>query len=541
MRKLIEIVRDMLPLQLLPWDEYFPAMAQSDFKLGRHELPAVKSFFIREAPFGGSYALLGGITEALRTISELRFDDPKFRAAMEEFGYDADFLDWLQSQGQLKLQVYAPPEGSLFFPNEPVVTFRGPLAMVRLAEGIFTEALNFPTLSLTKWARLVRVVRPGSVLEFARRRSQNHLRSSFYGLLAGCRQISNSEAARLIGVKPVGTMGHEWMQSFGDVREAFDAWLKVNPHKPIGLVDTLQCLEVDFPAWLDAVYEQREAIKQVNPLIWGWRNDSGNLAYLSIEQYVRFWRHLLSQDQWFAERMRIVLTNDLDEYSSEEIIQQIRSQAGAAGLDAEDLLRRIIWAAGTKPGTCYDQPALGGVAKLMEVDGHGCIKLAFDAEGRPGVKTSIPGFNHSALIRDFDSNEVICLLIYPAESNTFALTEPIKGEGLFVDPLKGDAWDIHAHHLDTPGSEIRISNYRAEARQSLVFDSLEHTGLTVPLDETPETVASRIRQETDGLHWTVSRLRKPHLVKVSVTEGLFELRQNMVRTRSLRSDKMWKQ
>jgi len=331
----------MFPLQRLPWDEYFAAMAQSDFKLGRHQIPATKSFFIRSAPFGGSFALLGGITEALRTINELRFD-ADFRAIMEEFGYEADFLDWLQSEERLKVQVYAPPEGSVFFPSEPVVTFRGPLAHIRLVEGMMIEALNFSTLSLTKWQRLVRVVRPGSVLEFARRRSQHHLRSSLYGLLAGCRQISNSEAARLIGVKPVGTMGHEWMQSFGDVREAFDAWLKVNPHKPVGLVDTLQCLEIDFPAWLEAVYEQREVVKAADSPIWGWRNDSGDLAYLTIEQYIRFWKHLLSQDQWFADRMHIVLTNDLDEYSSEEIIQQIRSQAGAAGLDAEDLLLDLV-------------------------------------------------------------------------------------------------------------------------------------------------------------------------------------------------------
>jgi len=531
----------MFPLQRLPWDEYFAAMAQSDFKLGRHQIPATKSFFIRSAPFGGSFALLGGITEALRTINELRFD-ADFRAIMEEFGYEADFLDWLQSEERLKVQVYAPPEGSVFFPSEPVVTFRGPLAHIRLVEGMMIEALNFSTLSLTKWQRLVRVVRPGSVLEFARRRSQHHLRSSLYGLLAGCRQISNSEAARLIGVKPVGTMGHEWMQSFGDVREAFDAWLKVNPHKPVGLVDTLQCLEIDFPAWLEAVYEQREVVKAADSPIWGWRNDSGDLAYLTIEQYIRFWKHLLSQDQWFADRMHIVLTNDLDEYSSEEIIQQIRSQAGAAGLDAEDLLRRIIWAAGTKPGTCYDQPALGGVAKLMEVDGHGCIKLAFDADGNPGAKTSIPGFNRSALIRDRDSGEVHCLLIYPAEDTTFHLFEH-DGEGYFGDGRKGDAWEtITAHHPDTPGSELHIKNYLVQGRQQLVFDTIDQNGLTDEwIEDTVQSVAERVVREIDSLHWTVSRLRKPHRVKVSVTEGLFEQRTNLIRTRCLRTDKMWKQ
>ena len=93
-------------------------------------------------------------------------------------------------------------------------------------------------------------------------------------------------------------------------------------------------------------------------------------------------KHPLASDEWFCDKMRLVLTNDLDEYSAASIIQQIRAQAGEAGFNAEDILRRIIWAAGTKPGTCDDQPSLGGVAKLMEADGQACSKLAFDAEGR---------------------------------------------------------------------------------------------------------------------------------------------------------------
>ncbi len=165
---LLEGLRKAFPLQLFPWDDYFPRMAQSDFLLRRADLAAVKSFFIRSAPFGGSFCLLGGITDALRTINDLRFDDADFQAGMRDMGYRAEFLAQLATQKRLRLKVFAPGEGDLFIPGESVISVCGPLVDARLAEGIITDAVNFPSLSLTKWSRLVRVVRPGRVLEFGR-------------------------------------------------------------------------------------------------------------------------------------------------------------------------------------------------------------------------------------------------------------------------------------------------------------------------------------------------------------------------------------
>src|SRR3989338_1926544 len=103
-------------------------------------------------------------------------------------------------------------------------------------------------------------------------------------MLAGCFATSNAELCRFFLFLLRGTMGHEGPQSRNSVNEYFQAWLKEHSHLPIGLVDTVRCLKVDFPAWLDAVYEYREQIKASNPKVWGWRNDSGDLAYLEIEE-----------------------------------------------------------------------------------------------------------------------------------------------------------------------------------------------------------------------------------------------------------------
>jgi len=520
---LLDGLRNAFPKQLFPWDDYFARMAETDFLSGRAYVPAVKSFFIRKAPFGGSYALLGGMVAALRGIADVYFDDMDFKVGLLDMGYRPEFVEWLAGHKNLRIKVYAPPEGSIVFPNEPIMTVTGPLVDVRFAEGIITEAVNFATLSLTKWHRLVRVVRPGTVLEFSRRRAQNSHKASLYAMLAGCSFTSNSEIRCFFKVPVTGTMGHEWMQSFGDVRQAFKAWLDYQPGKPVGLVDTKQCLEHDFPIWLDEVWNHRDAVKAANPPFWGWRNDSGDLAYLTIEQYLRFMRHPLAQDEWFRDKMRLVLTNDLDEYSATAIIQQIRAQAGEAGFPAEDILRRIIWAAGTKPGTCDDQPSLGGVAKLMEAEGAACLKLAFDAEGRPGVKTSIPGFNLSAIVRD-SVGEAKTLLIYPAHRYKICngkLCE--RASGTVVN-------EITACHPDNAGSRLQISDYHIQGQQHLVWDStigdlasaFTAESAVYQVGETIAEVVKRAHYGVDSLHWSLTRLEKPHVFKVSVTPDLYE-------------------
>jgi nicotinate phosphoribosyltransferase len=531
-QNLLEGIRNCFPLEMLPWDDYFPQMAEADWLNGDSEMPAVKSHFIREAPFHGAFALLGGITSALRQIDDMRFNSHEFRVAMRDMGFNESWVDWLYDRERLRIKVYAPPEGQPFFPNEPIVSVVGPLTDVRLAEGINTRECNFPSLSLTKWYRFVRVVRPGTAIEFSRRRSQDTDRTTLCALLAGCKSTSNSEIRRFFDVAITGTMGHEWIQKYGDVRRAFEAWLSQKPNRAIGLVDTKQCMEHDFPIWLDTVYKYREEIKKANPRIWGWRNDSGDLAELTIDQYIAFFRHPLSQDSWFVERMRIVLTNQLEEYAGQSIIAQIRTQAGAAGLDAEDIIRRIIWAAGTKPGVCYDQPSIDGILKLMEIDGKTCIKLAFDAEGKPGLKTSIPGFNLSALVMNA-SGDVCANLIFPARHY---LTNP---QGRLVDVRTGEVITILVGMNPHSGKETKVADYTAYQQQKLVYDSVDGDGFTDDWDNpTIDGVRAHIQQQVDRLPWTTTRLDMPTPIPTILTPDLYDLRRRMIAQGALREDQL---
>jgi nicotinate phosphoribosyltransferase len=530
-----------------PWDFYFMAMAEADWRDGRADMWATKSFFIRKAPFGGSYCLLGGITEAIVTINELRFDTKEFQDGAVRMGSSPEFVAWLSERKNLQVRVIGGYEGTVFFPNEPIVTVQGPLADIRLVEGILTYALNFSSLSLTKWFRVVQAARPGQVLDFSLRRAQNSRRTSLNAILAGCFATSNCDIAEFFDVPVVGTMGHEGPMSYGDVKIAFEQWLEHQPGRPIGLVDTLQCLEHDFPIWLDTVYKYRDQIKAANPAIWGWRDDSGDLGYLGVEQYQRFFAHRLSEDPWFCERLRMILTNELDEYTITAIINQIRDDAEPAGLDVHDIRRRIIWAAGTNPGVCNDQPSLGGIAKLMEIEGEPTLKLALDSDGNPGPKTSIPGFNRSCLVPNGDGT-IACCLIYPDNQYTLVLGE--DGTLHLCDNDSGELKKITAVHKDSRSSFMELENKGLIRQQFNLFDSTRGYKDTPFIDpafryeeylvgdmppDTLEDVTRRVQEGIKRLHFTMtSRLVKPHTMKVSVTPDLFDLRDGMIRDRVLR-------
>ncbi|MDO8408067.1 MAG: hypothetical protein Q7S95_02420 [bacterium] len=527
---LYEGIASAFPLELFPWDAYFARMAETDVLCGNENVRSVHSYFIRKAPFGGSYALLGGITRALRTMRELNFNDPDFELGMRERNHAPQFIRYLKEKGGLKdIEVYAPPEGTPFFPNEPIISIAGPSPQVRLADGILIGKCNFASLSLTKWHRFARVVRPGAAFDFSLRRAQNQMESSLYAILGGCAGTSNCELSRHFKVSVVGTMGHEWMESFPTVHEAFDVWLTHQPHLPVGLVDTVRCMEVDFPAWLDALYKHREQVKAANPAIWASRDDSGDLAYLSIEQYVRFLAHPLAEDPWFVERMRTMLTNELDEYRAADIIAQVSTQARAAGLDSEDILRRVMWAAGTRTGTCIDDPSIGAVAKQTEWNGLACIKLALDADGRVGVKTSLPGFNRSGMIRN--AGEFPGVLIYP--DHRYA----VRPSGVLYDKVRHhDLKTLEAVHPDNESLSHAFGSYAIEPRQELVLANGELTEAWERTRPTIESVQRLVREATDALPWWMTQIQKSHLAPVSVTRDIFDLRARMIRRNALQCE-----
>jgi len=499
---LFEGLRAMARPSLCPWDDYYARMAQTDFLLKRHLLLASKTFFIRKAPFGGSYALLGGVTDFLRQVFGYRFT-PELFELLREQGYTEEFIKFLESKpGFNGLEVYAPREGSLIFPNEPAIVIRGNLWMVRLVEGMLLEAVNFPTLAMTKWSRVVASTGMGTAMEFARRRAQDHLRTSLYAYLAGCDVSSNAEICSWFKIPIVGTMGHEYVQSFGDELQAFDKWVQVNPSRPVLLVDTIDTLSSGVPNAIKVFKQHRAAIREAGGAM-GIRLDSGDLAYLALESC-----RLLNAAG--LDDVKIYMTNDLDEYSIEAIRAQIEKHASANSLDSGNVLRRLVWACGTKPGTCWDQPSIGGVAKLTTIEmccERPVIKLALDNP----IKTSIPGLNLSRHYLD-DRGIIAACLIHRAHENVDAITMMI--------------------HPDDANKTFDLTGEYGEPRwvRMIVGD---YTTLSPFTNKCLGDVREDVLMGLRSLHWSHRRLENPHMVKVGLSPSLFKIRQYMISNKTL--------
>jgi nicotinate phosphoribosyltransferase len=493
---LLEAYRLIFPLEISPWDDYFPRMAQTDFLSGFYENISTKTYFIRKAPFGGSYAVMGGLIGFLRTLQDFEFDSEVCKS-LTDMGYRADFVEFLKKRNNINVRVYAIPEGGLFFPNEPAIVMEGCLGDIRFAEGMLLKQVNFPSLSATKWSRVIQQAHPGAAMEFSRRRAQDDLRTSLMAYLMGAAVSSNAEIRRGANIPITGTMGHEYIQSIGDQFRAFDTWLEHNPDRPILLVDTIDTLSSGIPDAIKAFEKHKERIVNAGGMP-GVRLDSGDLAYLTIESQILFNTHQM-------HNIKVYETNDLDEYKTSTIKRQIWENSPNE-IFARSTLEKVVWAYGTVPGTCADQSSIGGVSKLTSVEQDGTmfevIKLARDNP----IKTSIPGENRSFWIVDSENEKILACGICPYNVDLNDISEII--------------------HQDDSSKRYAIdrAEYTVIPRQELVF---EHGDIKT------ETVIPKIRnyhqKQLSKLHWTSKRLEKPHAIKVGLEESLFITRQKMIK------------
>ena len=500
-----------MPLEICPWDDYYARMAQTDFLSGRQNVFASKTYFIRDAPFDGSFAILGGLTEFIRNLSTYEFNG-EVAAALSDMEYKKDFIDYLRQMKKLRLKVYSNEEGSIFLPNEPVIILEGDLLSLRFAEGIMLKSVNFPSLCITKWQRVAASAYPGRVMEFSRRRAQDSLRNSLYAYLGGCFYSSNAEIRRGFNIPVTGTMGHEFIQGWGDEFRAFDDWLENNPDRPILLIDTVNTLKSGLQNAIKAFKKHLEKIKNAGGYDrMGIRNDSGDLAYFTIEERYRL-------DNAGLDSVKIFQTGDLDEYSIQNIRQQIFSQCTSGGIDPNTVLSKMVWGCGTKPGTCYDEPSISGVAKLTSIkDESGREKAVIKLSDNP-LKTSIPGSNRSVFV--WDDGELLCCLIHCRDE----------------DPRESS----YAFHPDDEHRFLHLNkNMVFEKRQKLVFDSStvknDKLDPVVGGDYNPDLkdIRSEVEKDISRLHWSHRRLAKPHVIKVSLTEKLYFLRKSMIANKRL--------
>ena len=366
-------------------DLYQLTMINGYFKCGTQNQKAAFDLFYRGSN-GYSYAIAAGLEQAIDYVKNLHFDDDDVDYLRSLGIFGEDFLNELKKfrfTGDIK----AVPEGTLIFPNEPIMTVIAPMFEAQLVETALLNIINHQTLIATTASRLCECTR-GAISEFGLRRAQGP-DAGLYGARAayigGCRSTSNVLAGQMFGIEVKGTHSHSWVMSFPTEYDAFEAYAKVYPDSCLLLVDTYDTLKSGVPNAI-RVFKKLKADGH-KPL--GIRLDSGDLAYLSRQA-----RKML--DEAGFPEAKIFVSNDIDEKVLLALAQQ------DAKID--------VYGIGTKLITSFNNAALGGVYKLSAIEEDGKmipkIKVSNSHE-----KTTNPGLKKTVrvLVDGMAAADLICL------------------------------------------------------------------------------------------------------------------------------------
>src|SRR5512145_2669714 len=215
-------------------DLYQLTMAYAYWKSGTSDKEAVFHLFFRRHPFQGGFTVACGLARALEYLERFRFDEDDLGYLSSLTGNDGrplfedGFLDHLRAM-RFSCDIDAIPEGTVVFPQEPLVRVRGPIIQAQIIETPLLNMLNFESLIATKAARIAVAARGEPVVEFGLRRAQGidgGLAASRAAYVGGCTATSNVLAGRLFGIPVRGTHAHSWVMSFDTEREAFEAYAR---------------------------------------------------------------------------------------------------------------------------------------------------------------------------------------------------------------------------------------------------------------------------------------------------------------------------
>jgi len=482
MNSLRRLYRDSLALLT---DLYELTMAYGYWKLGLAEREVVFHVVFRHPPFNGGYTVACGLQQIVDLLQSLRFDTEDLEYLATIVGNDGrPIFDraFLRHLGDLRFtcDLWAVPEGTVVFAQEPLVRVTGPLLAAQLLETAILNALNFQTLIATKAARVCLAARGEPVLEFGLRRAQGidgGVAASRAAYIGGCAGTSNVLAGKLFGIPVKGTHAHSWVMVFADELAAFRAYAQAMPNNCVFLVDTYGTLE----GVRHAVQVARELRAGGHEMV-GIRLDSGDLAYLSQEA-----RKIL--DEAGLRQAAIVGSGELDEH----VIESLKDQQAAIN----------VWGVGTRLATGHGEGALSGVYKLTAVTGE-------DGTRRPKVKISdqldkatVPGVLQVRRFRD--GGDFIADAIYDEDLG-------IADGCTIVDPT--DLTRRKRVPPGTPHEDLLVPVFR---RGELVY--------------TPPSAAEardRCRRQLEHLHPGIKRLLNPHRYPAGLEMRLHDLRTRLI-------------
>ena len=380
----------------LATDLYELTMAAAYFE-NKESAEATFELFVRNLPKDRSYLIAAGLEQVVEYLRDLRFDRTQIDFLRKHSGFndiEAGFFRYLQ-EFHFTGDVWALPEGTVFFANEPILRVTAPIIEAQIIETYLLSTVNFETLIATKASRVVQSARGRDIIEFGGRRAHGPeaallaARSSYIG---GCAGTSNVLAGYKYGIPIYGTMAHSFIMNYETEEEAFKRFCEAFPSNPSLLLDT---------------YDTLKAVEKVIPLKPSLvRLDSGDRYDLSVKV-----RKML--DAAGLTQTKIFVSGDLNEF----IIDDLTSKA--APIDA--------FGVGTELVTSRDDPALQGIYKIVETRKSG--KSGFRVKTSEGKRT-IPGSKQ--VYRFYSPNGEI-------KEDILALVDEAQmplGESLLVEVLR---------------------------------------------------------------------------------------------------------
>ena len=421
-------------------DLYHPDSAFVSWRAGRNGLTTF-DLYTRTAPFGGAYLLVAGIENALEFVQSFRYTPEDLRFLAQIRDYDAAFLDELANL-RFTGEILAFPEGSIAFPNEPIMRVTAPFREAILLEAGLLSAINLSTLIATKASRIVYAAnqgRPRRVAEFAFRRAQEPLTVARAAYIGGCASTSLLNAAYEFRLPATGTVPHALIELFPTEEEAFEAIANAYNRYTL-LLDTYDPRQAIHTAIAVALRTQ----ETLGHTLAAVRLDSGDIVADSL--YVRE-----QLDKADLQSVRILASGDLDEWKIQDLLK-----AGAA-IDSFGVGTALGSGAGSVERG-VEGGALGAVYKevwLIDEEGNEFPKVKI-----AGAKSTWPGKKEVYRHHNWEE-DVIQLAPEPRLDNYHRLLRPVMRNGEMI-----------------PGSLPPLSEIRELAQQNLQSLPEQYRALT---------------------------------------------------------------
>ncbi len=336
-------------------DFYELTMCASYFDNKRNG-PATFDLFIRKLPPNRSYYIFAGLEQALLYLKNLRFNTEQIDY-LRERGFKEDFLNYLRGF-KFSGEVWAVPEGTIVFPDEPLIRVTAPIIEAQLVESFLLNTVNLQTMIATKASRVAHAAQGKTVIEFGLRRTHGTdagMKAARCSYIGGCNGTSSVLAGMKYGIPVFGTMAHSFVMFFDNEAEAFKAFAKTFPKASTLLIDTYDNIKGAENAVATAKTLERKGFR-----LSGVRIDSGDLVEISKKV-----RHILDKNG--LDYVKIFASGDLDEYKIEDLLRR------GAKIDS--------FGVGTRMSTSEDRPYVDIIYKL-------CEKMGGSGEFVPTMKLS---------------------------------------------------------------------------------------------------------------------------------------------------------